>query len=318
MSRWFYTLDNRQRLGPVTVEQLRALAASGTIRLECMVMPEGGGKWVQANTVKGLFQKPMPASPPIAKLLFLCPKCGRSIPLQQHELSFTIECSQCGARFVPPQAAAQVSVSSIPQDDPALLGLVKDDPKPVKQTTEPVGSARITIPRGPRILLPAIITGVVVLCAVIGIGIFGANSDQGATRETTAAEPGIAAQAELVMIGVLYECYMTDEATADGKYLNKRLQFQVSTGWSGVEKNRDGKYFAWVSMDADTNRHLILQFRTAEQAAEFRRSSGLICGTCTGRVGSVEAALGHDMVSGRAFSRGRLPVIVFKDCELVK
>src|SRR5262245_38991508 len=37
MSRWYYTLDNRQRLGPVTSEQLRQLAASGMIRPECMV-----------------------------------------------------------------------------------------------------------------------------------------------------------------------------------------------------------------------------------------------------------------------------------------
>jgi hypothetical protein len=75
-----------------------------------MVMPVGSAKWVPANKVKGLVLKPAnAASPPVAKLLFPCPKCGRSIPLQQHELSLTIECSQCGARFLLSQRAAQAS-----------------------------------------------------------------------------------------------------------------------------------------------------------------------------------------------------------------
>ena len=55
MSRWYYTPDNKQRLGPVTSEQLRQLALSGTIRPDFMVRPEEGGKWVQAGKVKGLF-----------------------------------------------------------------------------------------------------------------------------------------------------------------------------------------------------------------------------------------------------------------------
>jgi hypothetical protein len=55
MRRWYYTRDNRQRLGPVTPEQLRQLALSGAILPEHSVMPESGGKWVLASKVKGLF-----------------------------------------------------------------------------------------------------------------------------------------------------------------------------------------------------------------------------------------------------------------------
>jgi hypothetical protein len=51
VSRWYYTLDNRQRLGPVTAEQLRHLARSGAIRPDHMVMPEGGGKWLPAAQI---------------------------------------------------------------------------------------------------------------------------------------------------------------------------------------------------------------------------------------------------------------------------
>jgi len=136
MSRWFYAPDNRQRLGPVSSEDLRALALSGTIRPECMVMREGSEKWVPAAKIKGLFPKPAPvASPPIAAILIPCPKCLRSVPLRQHELSLLVECAGCGAQFIPSQAAAQAPPSSIPPDDPALLGLVKDEVIPVAVAT---------------------------------------------------------------------------------------------------------------------------------------------------------------------------------------
>jgi hypothetical protein len=55
MSRWYYTPDNKQRFGPLTAEQLGRLALSGAVRPEYMVMREGGGKWVPAAKVKGLF-----------------------------------------------------------------------------------------------------------------------------------------------------------------------------------------------------------------------------------------------------------------------
>jgi hypothetical protein len=60
MSRWYYTRDNKQRLGPVTPEQLRQFALSGAILPEDMVMPESGEKWVIASKVKGLFPKAPP------------------------------------------------------------------------------------------------------------------------------------------------------------------------------------------------------------------------------------------------------------------
>jgi outer membrane protein assembly factor BamE (lipoprotein component of BamABCDE complex) len=55
MTRWYYTTDNRQRIGPVTSEQLRRLARAGTIRPNDMVQREGSGKWKRAEKVNGLF-----------------------------------------------------------------------------------------------------------------------------------------------------------------------------------------------------------------------------------------------------------------------
>lgn len=145
MSRWYYTLDNRQRLGPVTSERLRQLVLTGTIRPGCMVMPEGGSKWIPASKVRGLFPKPAPpAAAPVAAVLFPCPKCGRAIPLQQRELSLIIECARCGARFVPSQARSQAPASSVPLNDLELLGLVKDtEPAGVAPDGEPPRTGRI-------------------------------------------------------------------------------------------------------------------------------------------------------------------------------
>ena len=58
MSRWYYTPDNRQRLGPVTLEQLKQLALSGALRPGHMIMPEGGEKWIPVETVTGVFPEP--------------------------------------------------------------------------------------------------------------------------------------------------------------------------------------------------------------------------------------------------------------------
>jgi len=63
MSRWFYTPDNKQRVGPLTTAQLRQHASKGTLRPEYMVMCEGIGKWMPASTVKGLFPESAAARP---------------------------------------------------------------------------------------------------------------------------------------------------------------------------------------------------------------------------------------------------------------
>jgi hypothetical protein len=169
MSRWYYTLDNKQRLGPVTSEEFRALAVAGTIRPDCLVMPEGGGKWIPAGKVKGLFPKPAPtASRPAGAVNVPCPGCGRTIPLQQHELSLVIQCAKCGTQFTPSQPSAQGTASSTPLDGPVLLGLVKDA-EPERLPNEPLRNAR-TAPRGSRILADAVLIGVLLLCVVVGIG----------------------------------------------------------------------------------------------------------------------------------------------------
>jgi hypothetical protein len=186
MTQWYYTLDNRERLGPVTNEQLRQLALDGSISPDCMVVAEGGEKWIPAAKVKGLFPKPAPLeSPPVAILLFQCRKCGRAIPLQQHELSLTIQCARCRTQFVPSQVAAQAPEASTSVDDPALLRLVKDV-EPARQTNGPLDRPGAGVRRGSRILVAAIVGGVLLFCAVVSVCII---AYRGSAKHSGAHQP---------------------------------------------------------------------------------------------------------------------------------
>jgi tetratricopeptide (TPR) repeat protein len=51
---WFYA-RNRQKVGPVSREQLQQLAASGQLKPDDMVLQEGSRNWVPARSVPGVF-----------------------------------------------------------------------------------------------------------------------------------------------------------------------------------------------------------------------------------------------------------------------
>lgn len=71
---WYYA-KNRQKVGPVTEDELKVLVRSGGLARTDMVWKEGMAKWVQAGQVRGLFEDgppqpvmasippPLPASP---------------------------------------------------------------------------------------------------------------------------------------------------------------------------------------------------------------------------------------------------------------
>jgi len=69
-AEWYYA-KGQQKVGPLTNEQLRQLAASGQLRPTDMVWKQGMAKWTPAGQVKGLFHAAPgatgTASPPHAK-----------------------------------------------------------------------------------------------------------------------------------------------------------------------------------------------------------------------------------------------------------
>ncbi len=52
---YYYTRDKKNRMGPVSVEQLRQMARDGELAPHDMVQKLGGGKWQPAETLPGLF-----------------------------------------------------------------------------------------------------------------------------------------------------------------------------------------------------------------------------------------------------------------------
>lgn len=61
---WYYAEADRQ-VGPVSLEQLQAMVASGGLRAEQLVWTEGMAAWVPAGTLPALFPN---AAPPAAML----------------------------------------------------------------------------------------------------------------------------------------------------------------------------------------------------------------------------------------------------------
>jgi hypothetical protein len=60
-SKWYFTRNGRDRLGPFTSKQLRQLAATGQLVPTDMVLKEGNSRWVEAGSIPKLF--PRPAEP---------------------------------------------------------------------------------------------------------------------------------------------------------------------------------------------------------------------------------------------------------------
>lgn len=55
MSRYFYSPDDSTRVGPVTLETLRAKAVAGELTPENFVFAEGSAQWIEARLIPGLF-----------------------------------------------------------------------------------------------------------------------------------------------------------------------------------------------------------------------------------------------------------------------
>lgn len=54
MSRYFYSLDDQTRIGPVTIETLRALLVAGTLQPHHFIFAEGAPDWTEARLIPGL------------------------------------------------------------------------------------------------------------------------------------------------------------------------------------------------------------------------------------------------------------------------
>lgn len=115
---WFY-LRGSQIHGPLTAAQLREYALAGKVASTDHVRRGGGGNWVSATKVKGLFD-PLPApphysvpevvedipvdiaEPDINPRLISCPDCGRSVSKKASQ------CPHCGCPLASKEPEPQV------------------------------------------------------------------------------------------------------------------------------------------------------------------------------------------------------------------
>jgi hypothetical protein len=104
--QWYYT-DQGQRLGPISSDQLKQLAASGRLQPSAFVWKEGMAQWAAASNVDGLFPAELQAvrsSPPplppsfqesqqpraSGQVLQPCGWCTKGMP------SVAVNCPHCG------------------------------------------------------------------------------------------------------------------------------------------------------------------------------------------------------------------------------
>jgi hypothetical protein len=112
----------------------------------------------------------------------------------------------------------------------------------------------------------------------------------------------------------IIEEYMVNEASADGKYLNKKTECTIVI--AGVEKDLDGRYYAWWSFMSPHFNHKFAKFyfRRTEQAASLKFDQQVtIRGVFSGKKGTVlapDSGLGTTLVA--------YPAIRFNECELAK
>jgi len=97
---WYYVKQGQQQ-GPVTIETLRALAATGQLQPSDLVWQEGMNQWVQAGSVDGLCPQADPTcgqtaeAPQSERVRHKCPACGRGLKLGANAAGRRLPCPGC-------------------------------------------------------------------------------------------------------------------------------------------------------------------------------------------------------------------------------
>jgi hypothetical protein len=123
-----------------------------------------------------------------------------------------------------------------------------------------------------------------------------------------------------VRLDRIYAAYRGNQAAADLKYLNKRVQFEFRP--VGIDKEQSG-YCAWANLlrfpdSALYGQHYKCHFGADKAASLARFKQGQIVairGICAGKTGTVRTSNGF---RGKYGGWSSDPVIEFKDCELTE
>jgi WD40 repeat protein/serine/threonine protein kinase/tetratricopeptide (TPR) repeat protein len=105
---WYYARD-RRRVGPVSLQQLRELAAAGELWPEDMLLPEGARQWIAADSVPGLFSASMDIPPPMT--MEVARQAGRETvtAAKVGETRPAVDAAHAPTDAYPPQAEADIT-----------------------------------------------------------------------------------------------------------------------------------------------------------------------------------------------------------------
>jgi len=156
-NQWYY-IQQKQRIGPVTDQQLKQLATSGQLRPTDLVWKKGLENWVAAQKVKGLF--PEPDVPLQAELVdgpliitVDCGACGKKYRLDGEKYAGKkFQCTKCAQVISVPKTTVahnQSALQEIGQPGPeagdffqGLFGADNSSPTSVSQSPQPGNSLR--------------------------------------------------------------------------------------------------------------------------------------------------------------------------------
>ena len=119
MTQWYYSDTQRNRLGPVSAEEMASLHRSGRLSPDTLVWREGLSDWVAWRTIQTEIVPPgtpAPTPPPVA---VMAPHVDPSVA---HDLRAPAEPS---SPYAPPTAAVGEPVVAMHQDDIVYAGLWK-------------------------------------------------------------------------------------------------------------------------------------------------------------------------------------------------
>ena len=100
MQNWHYSLDGKNKIGPISKEELISLINKGRLNSKTLVWQEGMSEWVYISTIDSLFPRDVPPPLPNKSSIVSAPPLNRekTPPLPNHNISSSVVSSS-----IPPE-----------------------------------------------------------------------------------------------------------------------------------------------------------------------------------------------------------------------
>ena len=124
MTQWYYSDDQRNRLGPVSAEEMASLHRGGQLKPESLVWREGLADWVQWRTIQTEVVPPGTPRPAV----FMAPPVEEAAPAVVHDLTAPAERLQRpepASPYAPPTASVDDVRAPVMDAEVAYMGFLR-------------------------------------------------------------------------------------------------------------------------------------------------------------------------------------------------